>query len=195
MRHLAKSFIIITALGAWGGLGACSSAETGDAADKAEASASASEKMTPEKMGALVKSFDADAEIRDNVIAFKINEREVLIVHDANNDRMRALTPIARVGILDDAIMMRMLQANYDSVLDVRYAVADGLVWAAFIHPLGSLEQEDLLSAIAQLVTSAETFGTTFASGAMVFGGGDSSELHNELLKKLEEAAKKKEAI
>jgi len=73
--------------------------------------------------------------------------------------------------------------------------VADGLVWSVFIHPLGSLQQEDLLSAIAQVVTSAETFGTTFASGAMVFGGGDSNELHNELLKKLEEAAKKKDAI
>ena len=167
--------------------------ETADETITAESSAPS--KMTAEKMGALVKSFDADADIRDNLIAFKIEEREVLIVHDENNDRMRALSPIARIGILDDAIMMRMLQANYDSVLDARYAVADGLVWSVFIHPLGSLQEEDLLSAIAQVVTSAETFGTTFASGAMIFGGGDSNELHDELLKKLEEAAKKKDAI
>ena len=189
MRHLVKSIILIGALG--GGLAGCANVES---IDEATAVASAM-KMTPERMGTLVTSFDEDAEVRDNLIAFKIQDREVLIVHDANNDRMRALSPIARTAILDDAVMMRMLQANYDSVLDARYAVADGLVWSVFIHPLASLQEEDLLSAIAQVVTSAETFGTTFASGAMVFGGGDSSELHDELLKKLEEAAKKKDAI
>ena len=194
MRHLTKLFIVVGTIGVFGsGLAACANVETADETITAESSAPS--KMTAEKMGALVKSFDADADIRDNLIAFKIEEREVLIVHDENNDRMRALSPIARVGILDDAIMMRMLQANYDSVLDARYAVADGLVWSVFIHPLGSLQEEDLLSAIAQVVTSAETFGTTFASGAMIFGGGDSNELHDELLKKLEEAAKKKDAI
>jgi len=151
--------------------------------------------MTPERMGELINKISEDADVRDNLIAFKVQEREVLIVFDEDNDRMRILTPIAPVSLLDDAIMMRMLQANYDSVLDARYAVADGLIWTAFIHPLGSLDEEELLSAIAQVVTGAETFGTTFTSGAMVFGGGDSNELHNELLKKLEEAAKKKDAI
>lgn len=197
MRYLKKLVIIAGAIGViGGGLTACSNAELGEAAVAAETGNSPTAAvMTPEAMADLVTSFDPEAQVRDNLISFTLQKRKVLIVHDAKNNRMRALTPIARAAILDDAIMMRMLQANYDSVLDVRYAVADDLVWAAFIHPLGSLEQEDLLSAIAQLVTSAETFGTTFASGAMVFGGGDSNELHNELLKKLEEAAKKKDAI
>ncbi len=197
MRDLTKLVFLIGVFGVFGsGLTACANAETpAEAEANAAPDVSTTEKMTPERMAELVKSFDPDSEVRNNVIAFKIQEREVIIVHDAKSDRMRALSPIARVAILDDAVMMRMLQANYDSVLDARYAVADGLVWSVFIHPLGSLQQEDLLSAIAQVVTSAETFGTTFASGAMVFGGGDSNELHNELLKKLEEAAKKKDAI
>ena len=75
------------------------------------------------------------------------------------------------------------------------YAIADELVWSVFIHSLDTLQQEELISGIAQVVTAAETFGTSFTSGAMVFGGGDSSAIHNELVKKLEEAAKKKEAI
>jgi len=190
MHKLAKTLILIGALG--GGLTACANVES---VDEAFAVDIAAMKMTPEKMGNLVKKIDENAEVRDNLIAFKIQEREVLIVFDENNDRMRTLTPIAPANLLDEAIMMRMLQANYDSVLDARYAVADGLIWSAFIHPLGSLDEEALLSAIAQVVTGAETFGTTFTSGAMVFGGGDSSELHDELLKQLEEAAKKKDAI
>ena len=64
-----------------------------------------------------------------------------------------------------------------------------------FIHPLDTLQREELISGLAQVVTAAETFGSSFTSGAMLFGGGDSNEIHNELLKKLEEAAKKKDAI
>ena len=191
MRHLAKPVILITALA--GGLSACTTAETRDESVAAEAFADM--KMTPEKIETLIKSFDPDAQMRGSLIAFKVQEREVAIVYDANNDRMRALSPIAPASLLDEAILMRIAQANYDSVLDARYAVADGMIWSAFIHPLASLQEEQLLSAIAQVVTAAETFGTTFTSGAMLFGGGDSSELHDELLKKLEEAARKKAAI
>jgi len=172
---------------ALGGFAACSNAQ-----DEATPPANAEKSdvvrlMTPDRMAELVKSFDADAKVRSNVIAFELREREVAIVWDEKNNRMRILTPIAPSTLLDEDILMRMAQANYDSVLDVRYAVADDLLWSVFIHPLGSLQQEDFISAIAQVVTSAETFGTSYTSGAMVFGGGDSSEL----LKALEKAANK----
>lgn len=108
---------------------------------------------------------------------------------------MRALTPIAPAELMNEAILKRMAQANYDAVLDARYAIADKLVWSVFIHSLDTLQQEELISGIAQVVTAAETFGTTFTSGAMVFGGGDSNEIHNDLIKKLQDAAKKKDAI
>ena len=58
-----------------------------------------------------------------------------------------------------------------------------------FIHPLGSLTQEDFLSGVAQVVTAAETFGASYTSGAVVFGGGDSNEIHKDLLDQLEKAA------
>lgn len=148
--------------------------------------------MTPDRMAELIKSFDEDAEVGASGIAFTLEEREVLVVHDANSNRMRIMSPIAPAALLDEDLLMRMSQANFDSVLDARYAVADDLLWSTFIHPLGSLQKEDFISAIAQVVTAAETFGTTYTSGALVFGGGDSSALHDELLKELEEATKKK---
>ena len=147
--------------------------------------------MTPERMAELVSSFDAEAKIGANGMSFTLAEREVLIVYDLKASRMRIVSPIAPSSLLDEALLMRMSQANFDAVLDARYAVADGLLWSTFIHPLGSLHQEDFTSAIAQVVTAAETFGTSYTSGAMVFGGGDTSGLHDELLKELEEAAKK----
>ncbi len=192
MKHFLKTGILI---GAMAGLAACGGSSTADAADNSEVETTAASKMTPAAMAELVKKFDPEAQVRNNLIAFKLQTREILIVHDEKSDRMRALTPIAPSRILNEAVLLRMAQANYDSALDARYAVADDLVWSVFIHPLSSLQQEELISAIAQVVTAAETFGATYTSGATVFGGGDSSEIHSDLIKKLEEAAKKKEAI
>jgi len=192
MQQFLKSVFLVSALT---GLAACGAVSNADESDAAKVEQSELKKMTPKAMADLVKSFDPDAKVQNNLIAFELQEREVLIVFDEDMDRMRALTPIAPAGLLNEELLLRMAQANYDSVLDARYAVADDLVWSVFIHPLGSLQQEDLVSAIAQVVTAAETFGVTYTSGAVVFGGGDSSEIHNDLLKKLEKAAKEKDAI
>ena len=195
MRHFIKTVFLLSAAA---GLVACSQAQSPDTAEDSVAEmakTSVPTKMTPKAMVDLIKSFDAKAQEKANLISFRVNDREVLIVHDAKSDRMRAITPIAQASLLDEALLLRMAQANYDSALDARYAVADGLVWSVFIHPLGSLEQEELISAIAQVVTAAETFGLTYTSGATVFGGGDSSGIHDDLLKKLEEAAKKRDGI
>lgn len=192
MRQILKSTFLVMALA---GLAACAEAANPSGSDAASAEAPEPTKMTAKAMADLVKSFDAEAKVQGSVISFTLQERDVVIVFDEKSDRMRALTPIAPAGLLNEAVLLRMAQANYDSALDARYAVADDLIWSVYIHPLSSLEQEELISAIAQVVTAAETFGLTYTSGAMVFGGGDSSEIHNNLIKKLEEAVKKKEAI
>ena len=196
MRQFLKTGLLISAMA---GIAACGGVQQAGAETDTEVEAKTENatptKMTGEAMAELVKSFDPEAKAQGNVISFKLQEREMVIVFDEERARMRALTPIAPARLMNEAILLRMAQANYDSVLDARYAIADELVWSVFIHSLDTLQQEELISGIAQVVTAAETFGTSFTSGAMVFGGGDSSAIHNELVKKLEEAAKKKEAI
>lgn len=189
MQQFLKALFLCSALTGLVACGGASNAETLSAENTVP------QKMTAKAMAELVKSFDAEAKVQANLIAFELQDREVLIVFDEKRDRMRAITPVAPASVLSEDILLRMAQANYDSALDARYAVADDLVWSVFIHPLGSLQEEQLISAIAQVVTAAETFGLTYTSGAMVFGGGDSSEIHSDLLKKIEEAAKKKDAI
>jgi len=147
--------------------------------------------MTAESLKTLLLQFDKEAKDQGNGVQFTLLERDLMMVFDEKADRMRVLTPIANASLLDEALMERMLQANFDAVLDVRYAVANNLVWAVYIHKLSTVTQDDFLSGIAQAVTAAETFGTSYTSGAMVFGGGDSNAIHQDLLKKLEEAIKK----
>ena len=143
--------------------------------------------MTGEHLLELVRRVDADADVQPNGAVFSVAERDMALVFDGSADRMRLLTPVAPAGVLDEAILLRMAQANYDAVLDARYAVANGQVMAVFIHPLGSLAERDFVSGLAQTWTAAETFGTTYTSGAVVFGGGDSSGLLEELLRELED--------
>lgn len=144
--------------------------------------------MTPERLGELVALVDPDADDAGNGFIFKVQDRDLRIVFDERADRMRIITPIIRASDLPEELLLRLLQANFDAVLDSRYAVGSGMVWSVFIHRLSSLTDEDLISGIAQTAIAADTFGTTFTSGAVVFGGGDSSDIHRELEERLGEA-------
>ncbi len=116
-----------------------------------------------------------------------------MIVFDNDADRMRIITPILQASAVPTDVHERMLQANFDAVLDSRYAIANDVVWSTFIHRLSTLNEDDLLSGIAQTYAAAETFGTTYTSGVIVFGGGDSNSLHEDLLEELEKLPKKED--
>ncbi|MEM7570857.1 MAG: hypothetical protein AAF337_13780 [Pseudomonadota bacterium] len=141
-----------------------------------------------EALWALTQKIDANAERnpQGNVFSFKVAERPIILVSDVNADRMRILTPIAPESVMTSELMRRLLQANFDSALDARYAIAQGLLWGVFLHPLTSLTNEDFLSGVGQAVNVAVSFGTTFSSGALTFGGGDSQAELRRLLEQLQ---------
>lgn len=147
--------------------------------------ASQSGDMSAERLGDIIQLIDPDAVAQGNSWQFQFQERPLFLVYDNSADRMRLMSPVAEAEQLDEALLYRMLQANYDAVLDPRYAIARGIVWSAFIHPLSSLRDEQFASAVVQVFTAAETFGTSFSSGGIVFGGGDSQEQHRRLLESL----------
>jgi hypothetical protein len=136
----------------------------------------------------MIAALDEDADIVDNGATFTIDGITVTLVFDVRADRMRLISGITSDEGLEQAQLHRLMQANFDSALDARYAIAQGTVWSTFIHPLSSLTQDDFISGIAQTVTLVKTFGTTFTSGAFVFGGGDSNgELQKLLMEMLQD--------
>jgi hypothetical protein len=137
--------------------------------------------MTPERLTDIILALDPDAAINANGIELTIEDIPVLVVMAPSADRMRAMVPIASVEDVTPEEMNRMMQANFDTALDARYAVAQGRVWGIFIHPLGALERAEFLSGLAQTVNLARTYGTLYSGGAQVFGGGDSNGIYNEL--------------
>ncbi|MEO0603661.1 MAG: type III secretion system chaperone, partial [Myxococcota bacterium] len=84
--------------------------------------------------------------IAPNQWSFELLEQPVTVLTDENADRMRIMIPIGPAAGLPPGFAERMLQANFDSALDARYAIARGMVWSTFIHPLSPLDDEQLAS-------------------------------------------------
>ena len=109
----------------------------------------------------------------------------MIVIADPAADRMRAIAPIREVEGIAPEDLHRMMQANFDSALDGRYAIAQGTLWAAFIHPLSPLEKNEFISGLGQVVNLAKSYGTLYSGGALTFSGGDSGALQRELIDEL----------
>ncbi|WP_299281173.1 hypothetical protein [uncultured Tateyamaria sp.] len=143
--------------------------------------------MTMARMAEIIQAIDPEASAAGNAIQFTLDDIPVIVIADPRANRMRAMVPIRSAEGLAADELMRLMQANFDSALDARYAVAQGRLWGVFIHPLSSLEKDQLLSAFIQTINVARTYGQTYSGGATVFGGGDSNGIYQELLKELQE--------
>lgn len=141
--------------------------------------------MTLARMEVLLTRLDPEVERAGTAFQLNIEDVPVLIITDPRADRMRAMVPIRSAEGLSEADLMRMMQANFDSALDARYAVAEGRVWATFIHPLSPLEDGQFISGVGQTVNAALTYGTLFSSGGVQFGRGDSADEQRKLVERL----------
>ncbi|UWR23269.1 hypothetical protein [Sulfitobacter sp. S190] len=148
--------------------------------------------MTLQRLALIVQALDPQVIARGPTLEFTLDDIPVIVVADAAADRMRAMVPIASAQGLSDAEMRRLMQANFDTALDARYAIANGRLWGVFIHPLSPLERDQFISGLIQTINVARTFGQTYSGGAQVFGGGDSNGIYQELF---EELRKKGEAL
>ncbi len=149
----------------------------------------AAETMDNERLHELIVRVAPEAEGQPGYWRFQLEQIPVTVVTDEKHDRMRILVPIAQTSDLDQAQLYRILQANFDSALDARYAIAKDILWGAFIHPLAALDDEQFLSGLGQTLNLALTFGGSYSSGALVFQGGDAAQeqgraLIDELIRK-----------
>jgi len=115
---------------------------------------------------------------------FMIKDRIMVCITDEENNRMRIMSPIIEQKKLAYVDMLKLMEANFHTALDVKYAISDNLLWSVFIHPLKELEKEEVLSAINQVYAAAITYGTTYSSTSLSFPD-----------KKVEEEKEKKKKI
>jgi len=141
--------------------------------------------MSLERMEEILLVLDPDTQSGGTRFLLSIEEVQLFVMTDPDNDRMRIMTPIRKQEELTPNEMTRMMQANFDSALDARYAIAQGMLWSVFIHPLAPLQKNQLISGIGQVVNLARTYGTVYSGGALNFGGGDSDGINRKLIEEL----------
>jgi hypothetical protein len=134
----------------------------------------AEQAMNNQRLQALIENVAEDLDGRPGFWEFTLQEYQVTVITDERADRMRIIVPVARAEDIGSEQMKRLMQTNFDSALDARYSIARGVLWSAFIHPLSALSDHQFIDGLAQTVNLAGTFGTSYSSGALVFGGGDS---------------------
>ncbi len=141
--------------------------------------------MTGARISAILKAIDGDAVQSGIATELTIEDIPILVIVDEPSDRMRAMVPIRSAEGIGPEELQRMMQANFDTALDARYAVAQGRVWGVYIHPLAALQREQLVSGLIQTVNLARSYGQAYSGGAQQFGGGDSRDIYRGLLEEL----------
>jgi hypothetical protein len=185
IRHCVSTFSLCLGLVALQPVLADKRGET-HSDQSAKQPAVANDMMTNQRLGQLINRLDKDARGGDGMWQFSIESVDVTVITDENADRMRIISPVAKGEDLDKDMLYRLMQSNFDSALDARYSIAKGVLWSTFIHPLGSLGDEEFLSALGQVVNLSLSYGTSFSSGALIFRGGDSAEIQQrELIDRL----------
>ena len=141
--------------------------------------------MTVDRMSQIILALDPEARSNQNQVFLTIEDVPLVLVADVASDRMRVMAPIRSADGVTKEDMRRMMQANFDTALDARYAIARGRLWAVFIHPFRALEKDQLISGIGQTVNLALTYGNLYTGGAQAYRGGDSPAIQRELIDRL----------
>ncbi|MEM7291337.1 MAG: hypothetical protein AAF412_13360 [Pseudomonadota bacterium] len=141
--------------------------------------------MNVARLAEIIQALDPNAAITGSAMRLTIAEVPITVITDPRANRMRAFSAFKTLDGVNGQQLYRMMQANFDAALDARYAVAKGHVISVFIHPLAELGKDQLIEGLGQVVNLVKTFGTAYTSGAMTFGGGDSQNLHRELIDNL----------
>ncbi len=127
--------------------------------------------MDATRLDAILRQESPSARRQGNQWQLDIRGRQLLVIVDPTRNRMRIISPVADLNDLSSDQVFKMMVANFHTALDARYAfVGDGTVVALFLHPLGSLQEDDLRSALQQVAELGNTFGTTYSSGDTLFG-------------------------
>lgn len=126
--------------------------------------------MTQQRMELLFAS-QVDAILGPpGAIQTRVDGFSVYLFSNPERDRMRIVAQIALIEKANPRLSWVLLRANYHSTLDARYAISNGVVYSAFLHPISSLSPDLLESALDQVLSLARTFGSTFSSGKLRFG-------------------------
>jgi len=115
-----------------------------------------------------------------------VGEVPMYCLTDTNHNRMRIISPIKKVEDASKEEILKCLEANFHTALDVKYSISEDIIWVAFIHPLKELSMSQVIDALSQVWAGALTYGTTYTSTNLTFPNQEEKE--KEVNKKKKDA-------
>ena len=125
--------------------------------------------MTNDRLERIVTSMADSIQGNSGNWQFLIKDRMFICVTDQPNNRMRIMSPIVEQKELAYTDMLKVMEANFHTALDVKYAIAHDLLWSVYIHPLRELSDDQVVDAIQQVYVAAMTYGSTYSSSSLSF--------------------------
>lgn len=125
--------------------------------------------MDNEKLHAIIYTLSDQVEGENGNWQFIIDSTLFICLTDQLHNRMRIISPVEKMENINQEQIDRCMGANFHTALDVRYAVSEGVLWSAFIHPLKELTKEQVIDAMSQVYSCVKTFGTYYSSGRLSF--------------------------
>lgn len=126
--------------------------------------------MDQSRLEKIVKEEAVESEGERGYVFFLYQNIPMAMQSDTTFDRMRIFAPIIEKDKLTPEQKDILLEANYHSALDGRYAVSEGFLMAVFIHPISPLTEEQVQSGLRQVAALVRNFGTTYSSDELSFG-------------------------
>jgi hypothetical protein len=132
--------------------------------------------MTEAKLDEIIRKEAQEIKGKLGNWTMTYGDSPLVIISHAEANRMRIFAPVIEEKNMKRGEMQKMLEANFHSALDAKYCLYEGMVISVYTHPLKELTDEQLVDAMRQVVVLAATYGTTYSSTGLIFGGGFQGE-------------------
>lgn len=129
----------------------------------------AKDPMTQDQMEMIVKDLAESSTGDQGVVEFKYQGMQMYLISDVSHDRMRIISPVAEFSKLSEEHVTLVMESNFHTALDARYALKNNVLYSAYIHPLSKLDEEQLKGAVEQVFNLKATFGGDYSSGLLYF--------------------------
>jgi hypothetical protein len=126
--------------------------------------------MTTDQIDKLLRARFNQVETGEDQWKIQLDGFEVVVIADGDSDRLRVMVPVAAVDRSDSETFRVLLEANFLTTLDARYAIYNGVLWALFLAPLGAIPEHIVDAAITQVVELARTTGSSYSSSPVALG-------------------------
>ena len=106
-----------------------------------------------------------------SMVEYQIDQLPMFLIVDEAANRMRLMSPIVEEKDLKEEDLKLLMEVNFDRALDAKYAVANGVLWSVYAHPLKELYKDQVIDAFNQVRNLVYNYGSSYSSTVFVFGG------------------------